>query len=109
MHQPAVDIVLATNRVGRYLSQTLQSVREQSYGNWRLVVVDESNPRCSLAADIVSLVSQNRFEALKAAPRAVTAPHTPVPFAPVLEDAYIPSVDKIAAAVRDLVGAGSRA
>jgi len=29
----------------------------------------------------------------------VTAPHTPVPFSPVLEDLYIPSADGIAAAV----------
>lgn len=86
-----------------------ESIYESVENTGRLVVVDESNPRCSVAADIVSLVSQNRFEALKAAPRAVTAPHTPVPFAPVLEDAYIPSVDKIAAAVRDVVGARSRA
>jgi pyruvate dehydrogenase E1 component beta subunit len=30
----------------------------------------------------------------------VTAPHTPVPFSPVLEDLYIPSVDSIAKAVK---------
>ena len=30
----------------------------------------------------------------------VTAPHTPVPFAPVLEDLYIPSAAQIAAAVK---------
>ena len=28
----------------------------------------------------------------------VTAPHTPVPFSPVLEDLYIPASDAIAAA-----------
>lgn len=30
----------------------------------------------------------------------VTAPHTPVPFSPVLEDLYIPSAAQIVAAVR---------
>jgi pyruvate dehydrogenase E1 component beta subunit len=30
----------------------------------------------------------------------VTAPHTPVPFTPVLEDLYIPSAAHIAAAVK---------
>jgi len=30
----------------------------------------------------------------------VTAPHTPVPFSPALEDVYIPSVARIEAAVR---------
>jgi acetoin:2,6-dichlorophenolindophenol oxidoreductase subunit beta len=64
----------------------------------RLVVVDEANPRCSIAADVTAYVAAHAFSALKAAPRLVTAPHTPVPFSPVLEDLYIPSAQKIAAA-----------
>ena len=67
----------------------------------RLVVVDEDNPRCSMAADLVALVSTKAFDHLDAPPQMVTAPHTPVPFAPVMEDFYIPSVDRIAKAVKD--------
>jgi len=37
---------------------------------------------------------------LKAPIKMVRPPHTPVPFAPELEDAFIPSTDDIAAAVR---------
>jgi pyruvate dehydrogenase E1 component beta subunit len=66
----------------------------------RLVVVDEANPRCNLATDISALVSQEAFGALKAPVRMVSPPHTPVPFAPELEDLYIPGQDKIEAAVR---------
>ena len=69
----------------------------------RLVVVDETPPRCSLATDIVALVSEKAFAALKAPPVAVTAPHTPVPFARELERAYLPSPDKIVAAVRKVL------
>jgi pyruvate dehydrogenase E1 component beta subunit len=75
----------------------------------RLLVVDESNPRCSVAVELCGLVAQACFDDLRAAPRMLTAPHTPVPFSPVLEDAYIPSVDRIVAAVRETVGAGSGA
>jgi len=64
----------------------------------RLVVVDEANPRCSIAADVAAHVAANAFSALKAAPCLVTAPHTPVPFSPALEDLYIPSGEKIVAA-----------
>ncbi|GIX31238.1 MAG: acetoin catabolism protein AcoB [Porticoccaceae bacterium] len=71
----------------------------------RLVVVDEGNPRCGLAADIAALVAERAFHALRAPVRTVTAPHTPVPFAPELEDAYIPSVEKIVAAVREVLEA----
>lgn len=70
----------------------------------RLVVVDESNPRCSLAADICAQVAANRFDDLKSAPRMVTAPHTPPPFSPVLEDLYVPDANRVAEAVREAVG-----
>ena len=66
----------------------------------RLVVVDESPPRCGLAADIAALVAEKAFASLKAPPQQVTAPHTPVPFARELEAAYLPSPAKIEAAVR---------
>ena len=68
----------------------------------RLVVVDESNPRCSMATDIAALAADKAFKALKAPIRLVTAPHTPVPFSPALEDLYLPNADKIAAAVRGI-------
>ena len=66
----------------------------------RLVVVDESPPRCSLATDIAALVCAQAFASLKAPPALVTAPHTPVPFARELEAAYLPDAAKIEAAVR---------
>lgn len=69
----------------------------------RLVIVDESPPRCSLAADIAGIVVEEGFSFLKAPVRKVTCPHTPVPFAPVLEDAYVPSAENIEAAVRTIV------
>ena len=66
----------------------------------RLVVVDEDNPRCSMATDLVSLVATKAFDHLDAPPQTVTAPHTPVPFSPVMEDFYIPTAERIAAAIR---------
>lgn len=68
----------------------------------RLVVVDEDNPRCSMATDIVALASERAFDYLDSSPRMVTAPHTPVPFSPPLEDYYIPSVDKIVSTVKSI-------
>lgn len=66
----------------------------------RLVVVDEAPPRCNIATDVVSIVSEKAFSALKAPPQMVTPPHTPIPFARELENAYLPSADRIEAAVR---------
>jgi pyruvate dehydrogenase E1 component beta subunit len=69
----------------------------------RLIVVDEDNPRCSVANDIVTLATQQAFAYLDAPPQTVTAPHASVPFSPPLEDAYVPSPAKVAAAVRSAV------
>jgi pyruvate dehydrogenase E1 component beta subunit len=66
----------------------------------RVVVVDEASPRCGMAADIAALIAEEAFDALKAPILKVTPPHTPVPYAPALEDAYLPDAAKIAAAVR---------
>jgi pyruvate/2-oxoglutarate/acetoin dehydrogenase E1 component len=78
----------------------LTSVRKTG----RLVVVDESHPRCSLATDIAALAAEHAFASLRAPVKQVTAPHAPVPFSPPLEDAYLPSSDKVASAVRATLG-----
>ncbi len=78
------------------------SILESVENTGRLVVVDEANPRCNIATDVSALVAQEAFGSLKAPIKMVTAPHTPVPFSPSLEDAYIPGVDKISAAVREV-------
>jgi pyruvate dehydrogenase E1 component beta subunit len=68
----------------------------------RLVVVDEDNPRCSVATDVVALVADQAFDYLDAPCKMISAPHTPVPFSPTLEDVYIPSVDTIVSTVKSL-------
>ncbi|MFQ5352246.1 MAG: alpha-ketoacid dehydrogenase subunit beta [Candidatus Binatia bacterium] len=65
-----------------------------------LVVADEGTPRCGLATDIAALAVDQGFDFLQGPVQRVTAPHTPVPFSPVLEDAYLPSARDIADAVR---------
>jgi acetoin:2,6-dichlorophenolindophenol oxidoreductase subunit beta len=70
----------------------------------RLVVVDESNPRCSAAADIAAIVQQKAFDYLDAPIMRVNAPHTPVPFSKPLENLYVPGPKQIIAAVAEVVG-----
>ena len=78
------------------IDTVLESVEKTGH----LVCVDEAHPRCSIAADVSAQVAQAAFGALKGPIEMVTAPHTPVPFSPALEDIYIPSAAQIAAAVK---------
>ncbi len=80
----------------------LETIIESVENTGRLVVVDESNPRCSIAADISAQITEQAFESLKGPVKMVTAPHCPPPFSDVLEDLYIPSPEKIAEAVKSL-------
>jgi pyruvate dehydrogenase E1 component beta subunit len=77
-----------------------ETILESVENTGRLIVVDESPPRCSVAADIAALVASRAFRSLKAPVEMVTPPHTPVPFAPSLERAYVPGPQKIEAAIR---------
>ena len=79
------------------------TILESVENTGRLVIVDEATPRCNIATDISALVAQNAFGDLKAPIKMVTAPHTPVPFSPVLEDTYIPNSGKVAATVREVM------
>ena len=69
----------------------------------RLVVVDEDNPRCSVARDIAAMVVDKGFDYLDAPIKCINAPHAPVPFSKVLENAYIPDAARVVATVRELL------
>ncbi|MHA1563680.1 MAG: alpha-ketoacid dehydrogenase subunit beta [Alphaproteobacteria bacterium] len=78
------------------------TILEEVAATGRLVVVDEASPRCNMATDIAALVAQRAFSSLKAPVRMVTPPHTPVPYAAVLEDLYIPGPEQIERAIREV-------
>jgi len=68
----------------------------------RLVVIDEATPRCGIASDVAALCVDQGFDLLNAPVKRVTAPFSPVPFSRVLEEGYMPSVEKVLATVREL-------
>lgn len=74
----------------------------------RLLIVDESPPRCGLATDLSALVASKAFSSLRAPIEMVTAPHSPIPFSRELESAYLPSPDKVVAAAIKLMSYRSR-
>jgi acetoin:2,6-dichlorophenolindophenol oxidoreductase subunit beta len=69
----------------------------------RLVVIDEATPRCSVASDVAALCVDKGFDFLNAPVKRVTAPFCPVPFSRVLEEAYMPSPQRIIEAVHELL------
>jgi pyruvate dehydrogenase E1 component beta subunit len=69
----------------------------------RLVIVDESNETCGVAAEVAATVSTRAFDALKAPIVRVTKPDVPTPYSVHLEEALTPTAAKVVAAVRGLL------
>jgi pyruvate dehydrogenase E1 component beta subunit len=69
----------------------LRSVAKTS----RLFTVEENPRALGWGAEIVSIVADEGFYSLDAPLVRITTPHVPLPSAPVLEDAAIPTVNRI--------------
>jgi len=63
----------------------------------RVLVLQEAARSTGAAGLVLSLVARRGFEHLDAPPALHAPPDTPVPFAPELEDVYLPSVESTAA------------
>jgi pyruvate dehydrogenase E1 component beta subunit len=68
----------------------------------RLVIAEEDNLTGGWAGEIAAIVADEAFVWLDAPIKRVSAPDVPPPFAPVLEQEYVPSAEKIVAAVKSL-------
>ena len=69
----------------------------------RAVVVDEGWRTGSFAAEIVARIAEENLYDLDAPPRRVCTVEVPIPYAKHLEDAVLPSPERIAEAVRTTV------
>lgn len=61
----------------------------------KLLVIDEDYLSFGVSSEIITVVAENGLEYLKAPPRRLAVPDTPIPFSPVLERFIIPSVERI--------------
>jgi len=66
----------------------------------RLFTVEENPRLCGWGAEIVSIVADEAFYDLDGPPVRITTPHIPLPAADALEDAVLPTVERIAETVR---------
>ena len=69
----------------------------------RCVVVDESNPFASVAAEVAFQIQHRAFDWLDAPVRRVTAKDTPAPYAKNLMAYYLPSAEDVYRACRDVL------
>ena len=81
-------------------SQTvLDSVRRTN----KVILLHEDNRTGGMGAELAAILAEEAFEELDGPIVRVTAPDTPMPFSPPLEEAFLPKVSEVVAAARKLV------
>ncbi len=77
----------------------VESVRKTN----RVLIVHEAVEFGGIGAEISSQIQESAFDYLDAPVARLAAPFAPVPYAPILENAYVPDAPRIEAAVRRLL------
>jgi pyruvate dehydrogenase E1 component beta subunit len=77
-----------------------RTILEQVTKTGRLVTVEENPRLCGWGAEIASIVADECFYDLDGPIVRITTPHIPLPSTDALEDAALPSVDRIADTIR---------
>jgi len=78
----------------------LSSVRKTK----RVIVVDEDYQNFGMSGEIIALISENLGLSLKANPKRIAYPNTPIPYSRVLETFLLPNKDKIKQTAKSLIG-----
>lgn len=102
LSKEGIDAEVIDLRILRPLdTQTLISSVAKTH---RVVIVDEGWKSGSLAAEIMAIIMENAFYELDAPVLRVCTEEVPIPYPKHLEDAAIPQVSSIVAAVRKVAG-----
>ena len=74
----------------------------------RAITVDPAHQTCSAGSEIAAIIAEHAFSSLRGPVLRVATADTHLPFSPLIEKALYPTVERIVAAARRLVGADAR-
>jgi 2-oxoisovalerate dehydrogenase E1 component beta subunit len=69
----------------------------------KVVIIDEANAMCAAGAQVAAVIAEHGFESLDGPVVRVATPDVPIPFSPPLEQAVLPSVERVKEACRELL------
>ena len=81
----------------------LDTILQSVVKTHRAIIVEEDWPYCGLGASVADRIYNAAFDELDAPIRRVTSKDTPIPYNKGLEALVIPTVDRIVAAVKDVL------
>ncbi|KSV87264.1 hypothetical protein N184_31445 [Sinorhizobium sp. GL28] len=80
------------------------AVRASVERTGRLCVVHEAHSPFGVGSEVIAQIAETSLDRLKAPPCRVTPPFAPCPFTPSLEQIYLPSAQRIADTVSEMMG-----
>jgi pyruvate dehydrogenase E1 component beta subunit len=89
---PSLEVIDLRTLVPLDMTTVLDSVRRTT----RLFTVEENPRLCGWGAEVVSIVAEEAIYSLDGPVVRITTPHVPLAANPVLEDAQMPSADRVA-------------
>lgn len=78
----------------------MRPITESLTKTGKLITVEESHPVGGWSGDVIAQAITGAFDYMEKPPVSITLPDWPMPYSPGLEDAALPSVDRIVAAAR---------
>jgi acetoin:2,6-dichlorophenolindophenol oxidoreductase subunit beta len=88
----------------RLIPLDLETIGDSVDRTNNLVVIQESPEGGSWGETVIARIVADHFESLDAAPALLAGDTTPIPFSHTLEQAWMPTVDRIAATIRETLG-----
>jgi 2-oxoisovalerate dehydrogenase E1 component beta subunit len=76
----------------------LESVKKTS----KVILLHEDTQIGGFAGELAAIISEEAFEYLDGPIRRITAPNTPVPYSPPLEEFFLPKVSDVVRVAREL-------
>ena len=95
-----VEVIDPRTLVPLDIETIVESVKRTNH----VLIVHEACERCGVGAEIVAQIQERAFDWLDAPIKRLANPNVPIPFARNLEALAIPDEERIAAAVRELLG-----
>jgi 2-oxoisovalerate dehydrogenase E1 component beta subunit len=71
--------------------------------NGKVIIVYEANYSFGVGAEVSALITERAYEFLEGPVIRIASADTPVPYSPLLEDAYLPQTENILEAIKKLV------
>jgi pyruvate/2-oxoglutarate/acetoin dehydrogenase E1 component len=80
-----------------------EAIEDSARRTGKVLVAHEATRSAGVGAEVAAIVSDRCFEHLDAPVRRLTAPDTPIPFSPPLEQAVLPQLEDMKEACRELL------